>query len=225
MTVFPCAATIVLHLREPPPTRESHVMTTPRHTLAPTLALLLALCLGACSGIDIESSDIQPFASGNYQYYKWRTEPLPQGTRSSDPYYLLDPIMRRELDEALAEKGYRLDPSRAQFSVDYVYATALVQGAESDQASNISHIPSITPNRRVDGASVDNAIALAGVKETDNILVQFNDLGSNKEVWRVLISKIVEDVNKTVSPAMENNIDKAVRRALKPLPDANTPRD
>ena len=198
-------------------------MKTIRHLLATALLLALALGLGACSGIDIEASDVQPFAEANYRYYKWRTQPLPQNTRSSDPYYLLDPIMRRELDEALAAKGYVLDPQRAQFSVDYVYATVLIDGAQSEQASNISPIPSVTPNRRVDGASVDNAIALAGVKETNNILVQFNDLKSHKEIWRVVISKIVEDVNKVVSPQMEQNIDKAVKRALRPLPDANTP--
>ncbi|MGB1139948.1 MAG: DUF4136 domain-containing protein [Halioglobus sp.] len=200
-------------------------MKSPRHLLATTLLIALATCLGACSGIDIDSSDVQPFADGNYRYYKWRTDPLPRDTRSTDPYYLLDPIMRREVDEVLAAKGFILDPERAQFSVDYVYATVLVDGAQSEQASNISPIPSVTPNRRIDGASVDNAIALGGVKETNNILIQFNDLESHKEVWRVVISKIVEDVNQVVSPQMEANVDAAVRRALSPLPAAGTPTD
>ena len=59
-----------------------------------------------------------------------------------------------------ADKGYVLDPARAQFSVDYLYATGLRDGASPGQASNISHIPSATVNRQVDQASVDSAIAL-----------------------------------------------------------------
>lgn len=181
---------------------------------------LILLALSACSSIEITTSDVAPFASGNYSYYKWRTDPLPQNTGSSDPYYALDPVMRRQLDAALAAKGYRLDKEKAQFSVDYVYATGLIQGVESEQASNISPIPSVTPNRRVDQASVDNAIALAGLKETSNILIQFNDSASNEEVWRAVMTKIVENANQLDTTGLDERIGKAVNRALKELPPA-----
>lgn len=184
-------------------------------------ALLLSLVITACSGIEITSSDIGPFAQGNYQYYKWRTQPLPQNTGSKDTYYVLDPVMRRKLDAALQAKGYRLDDERAQFSVDYVYAVGLREGAQSEQASNISPVPSVTPNRQVDQASVDNAIALAGVKETNNILVQFNDVGTNEEVWRVHMTKIIENANQADTEQLDTNIGKLMQRAVKPLPDVN----
>jgi len=196
-------------------------MKAPQQLITAALLLAVTVCLGACSGIEIESSEVQPFADGNYRYYKWRTDPLPQDTGSTDPYYLLDPVMRRQVDAALAAKGYVLDPQQAQFSVDYVYATRLIEGAQSEQASNISHIPSVNPTRQVDGASVDNAIALAGVKETNNILLQFNDLASHQEVWRAVISKIVENANQVDTVKMDGNVEKAVIRALKPLPEAS----
>ncbi len=192
-----------------------------RRLAATALLLTLSALLAACGGIDITTSDPQRFSAGDYQYYKWRTEPLPQDSGSRDLYYLLDPIMRRQVDATLAAKGYQLDPERAQFSVDYVYAPGVIQGAQSEQASNISPTPSVTANRQVDGASVDNAIALAGVKETDNILLQFNDVASRKEVWRAVISKIVENSNRDDTGKIRANVEKAVNRALRDLPKAS----
>ena len=141
--------------------------------------LLLSALLTACSGVDIEPSSVDQFAAGNYKYYKWRTTPLPPNSTSSDPFYAIDPVMRREVNAGLQARGYILDKARAQFSVDYLYGIGMREGAQSEQASNISPVPSVTPNRQVDQASVDNAIALGGVKETSNILLQFNDMDSN----------------------------------------------
>lgn len=188
----------------------------------PTLLVvgLLSLLLGACSGVDIQPAEVDKFTAGQYRYYKWRSQPLPQGTHSSDPIYALDPVMRRQVDADLGEKGYVLDPAQAQFTVDYIFAQGLRQGAEPEQASNISPIPSVTPNRQVDGASVDNAIALGGVKETNNIMLQFNDVQSNEEVWNVIMTKIVENANQVEAAELDKNLDSILERALKPLPVA-----
>jgi hypothetical protein len=182
---------------------------------------ILSLALLACSGVDIQPAKTDRFLEGNYHYYKWRTEPLPSGNASSDPMYAIDPVMRREINAELQSKGYVLDPERAQFTVGYIFAMGMVQGEASDLASNISPYPSVTPNRQVDQASVDNAIALSGVKETNNILLQFNDRASNKEVWQVTLMKIVENAN-TVDPVrLDKNLTDYLKRALKPLPQAS----
>lgn len=183
--------------------------------------VILSLNLVACSGVDIQSTEVDQFAAGNYRYYKWRTDPLPNNTGSSDPLYALDPIMRREVDADLQSKGYVLDPQRAEFTVDYLFMTGVRQGEQSELASNISPYPSVTPNRRVDQASVDNAIALGGVKETNNILVQFNDRSSNKAVWHVTMTKIAENINKINTSNLDKNLKGFVQRALKPLPLAS----
>ena len=128
--------------------------------------------------------------------------------------------MRREVDAGLQARGYILDTARAQFSVDYLYAIGMREGAQSEQASNISPVPSVTPNRRVDQASVDNAIALGGVKETSNILLQFNDMDSNAQVWQVLMTKIVENANRVDTSRLDENLTKSLERALKTLPQA-----
>ncbi len=181
---------------------------------------LLALLLVACSGIQIQTAATDQFAAANYQYYKWRSEPMINTANSSDPIYDIDPVLRRQVDADLQSKGYILDTQRAQFSVDYIFATGIRQGEKSEQASNLTISPSVMANRRVDGASVDNAIALGGVKETRNIALQFNDVGSSEEVWHVVMTRIVEDVNK-VGSGVDANLSKTVKQALKPLPQAH----
>lgn len=183
--------------------------------------LLLAITLAACSGVEIEPSETGTFAAGNYRYYKWRSEPLVNTSNSNDPIYLVDPVMRREVNAALRRKGYIEDPSRARFSVDYLYATALREGATSEQASNITPYPSVTPNRQVNQAIVDNAQALGGPQETSNIAVQFNDTQSNAQVWRVVITKVVENVNSVDTARLSEAVNKALEKAMRELPEAS----
>lgn len=182
---------------------------------------IMSLALVACSGVDIQQSGVEKFSAGNYHYYKWRTEPLPNVSRSSDPMYALDPVIRREVDADLQRKGYVLDTSRAQFTVDYLYMSGMLEGERSELASNITPYPSVTPNRQVNQATVDNAIALGGVKATNNIVLQFNDLASNQEVWQATLSKVVEDANNTDSSRLDQNLKAYLARALKPLPSAS----
>ena len=66
--------------------------------LAPVATLLMALTIGACSSIETRPADTAEFAAGNFTYFKWRSEPLTNPSGSSDPMYLMDPIIRRELN-------------------------------------------------------------------------------------------------------------------------------
>ena len=184
---------------------------------------LLLLVLAACSGVQIQHSPSAPFAAGNYRYYAWRTDPLPVATRNSDVVYTVDPVLRREVDAQLQGKGYVLDAERAEFTVDYLYVSGMLQGERSALASNISPIPRILPNRPVDQASVDNAIALGGVKETNNIVLQFNDRTNNREVWQVTLTSIVENTNNTDTSRLDDNLQRYLTRALQPLPQAPRP--
>ncbi len=181
---------------------------------------LLSLTLVACSGVNIQQTGADKFGAGNYHYYKWRTEPLPTTSRSSDPVYALDPVIRREVDADLQRKGYVLDEARAQFTVDYLYVSGMQQGEPSQLASNVTPYPRVTPNRQVNQATVDNAIALGGVKETNNLILQFNDLSSNQEVWQATLSKVVEDANNIDTSRLDQNLQKFLARALKSLPPA-----
>ena len=183
---------------------------------------LLSLGLLACSGVEIEPAPIDEFTAAEYRYYKWRTKPLPANARPADPVYRLDPVMRSEVDAILRNKGYVLDPERAEFTVDYLYVPGLRDGAEPEQASNISPTPRITANRRVDQASVDNAIALGGLKETRNILLRFNDSASHLVVWHVRMSKIVENANRVDEKALAEDLRKYLSRAMDDLPEAGS---
>ena len=99
----------------------------------------------------------------------------------------------------------------------------MLQGERSDWASNVNPTPSVTPNRQVDQASVDNAIALGGVKETNNIILQFNNKASNRGIWQVTMSKIVENANVTDASRIDNAMKKHMERALESVPPAPSP--
>lgn len=186
-------------------------------------SLILAISLAACSGIETRPADTQKFAAGNFTYYKWRTPPLANPTGSKDPLYLMDPMIRREVDKQLQAKGYVHDATKAQFSVDYLQAMGLREGVPSQDASLISGvdpIPSARPNRQINQAMVDNAQALSGVQETSNIALQFNATATNEEVWRVVITKIVENTNEIDRSEMKEAIKRGIEQGLETLPAA-----
>ena len=183
-------------------------------------SLLLPLVLAACSGTETRPAETDDFAAGQYRYFNWRSEPLKNTAHSSDPVYALDPAIRRHVNATLAEKGYTLDRERAQFSVDYFFAEGMREGQKSEVATNISTHPTVLPNRQADGATVDNAYALGGVKKTSNIALQFNDVQNKQEVWHVIITKIVENDNMTDTSRLDRTVQQAIKQALRPLTDA-----
>lgn len=188
-----------------------------------TLAiLLLSLAVAACSSIETRPADTAKFAAANFTYFTWRSQPLTNSSQSGDLLYVMDPIVRREVTAALTAKGYVLDPERAQFNVDYLQAMGLREGVSSQDASGgIDPIPSVRPNRQINQAMVDNANALAGVQTTSNIAIQFNEVSNQTEIWRVIITKIVDDTNNVDTQALERNIAKAIDKGLRTLPDAS----
>jgi hypothetical protein len=184
------------------------------------LAALTLTLVTACSGIETRPAPTETFAAGDYKYYSWRSDPLPKDASSQDPMDIIDPILRSAVNAELGKKGYVLDEERAQFSVDYIYASGLRMGERSAEAYNITPYPSVNPNRQVNQAVVDNAYALGGVRETSNIALQFNDSTSKKEVWHVIITKIVENVNNVDKKEIRRGVEKGVKEALSGLPPA-----
>ena len=184
------------------------------------LAALTLTLVTACSGIETRPAPTETFVAGNYKYYSWRSHPLPNDASSQDPMYIIDPILRSAVNAELGKKGYVLDKERAQFSVDYIYASGLRMGERSAEAYNITPYPSVNPNRQVNQAVVDNAYALGGVRETSNIALQFNDSTSKTEVWHVIITKIVENVNNVDKKEIRRGVEKGVKEALSALPPA-----
>ena len=180
----------------------------------------MALFLTACSGVETRPQDTEEFAAANYTFYSWRTVPLSNSSQSRDPVYVMDPIVRAAVDEELRAKGYRLSPEKAQFNVDYLYATGMRMGQKGSEASNLSNYPGVIPNRNIDQASIDNAHALGGVKETNNIALQFNDVERKEQVWSVIITKLVEDANRVDTPRLQKNIRSAIAEGLRTLPPA-----
>lgn len=180
----------------------------------------LLLTLAACSGVETRPADVSTFTAGHYLYYSWRSEPLVNTTNSNDSMYRLDPALRGAINANLKSKGYVLDPSRAQFNVDYVFAPGVRDGVKGTEASNLSTHPGVIPNRDLDQASIDNAYALGALKETRKIGIQFNDIQRKEEVWHVTITKLVENANSTKGSKLNSAISSAVSKGMESLPQA-----
>ncbi len=186
----------------------------------PLVSLFLILFLSACSGVETRTQETDKFEAGDYNYYKWRSAPLSANTNGDGFIHMIDPIVRKAVDKELAKKGYILNPDQAQFSVDYIYAEGIRTTAASNEVTGANY-PGIAPSRDIDQASIDNAVALSGVKETSNLGLQFNDVASGKEVWRVLATKVIDRAAADEKEQAEKDIKIAVDRLLRPMPDAS----
>ena len=182
--------------------------------------LLLALLVTACASVEVDVWDSQEFAAGNFQTYSWRSEPFSREVYFKDPIYVIDPLLRESVDAELKALGYRLVPRGGDFTIDYIFAPGIRLGAATEQASNISPRAGVRPNTNISQAERDNAIALAGLRETRNIALQINDGETGREIWRGVITKIVSNVNEVDSTA-RRNINNGVRRAFRDLPPAS----
>ncbi len=181
---------------------------------------LLTCLLAACASVEVDVWDSQEFAAGNFKTYSWRSEPFSSEFYARDPIYVIDPILREIVDEQLAAMGYRRVPRNGDFTIDYIYAPGVRLGAPSDSASFVSPRAGVRPNANISQAERDNAIALAGVKETRNIALQINHGETGREVWRAIITKIVANANQPDRSRTRSTLNTGVRRAFRDLPPA-----
>ncbi len=191
-----------------------------RYSISLTLTAFLMLALSACSGVETHSGEVDTFTAGNYKYYSWRSEPMANTANSMDTMYRLDPLLRGAINQTLQAKGYRLSKKQAQFTVDYIFVEGVRDGVVGSEADNLTTQPGVVPNRTLDQASIDNAYALGALKETRNIGIQFNDVETQKEVWRVTITKLVNDVNATKTPNSHHAINSVIDKSMRVLPNA-----
>ena len=183
------------------------------------LSLLGCLLLIACSGAEVIPGPVDAFVATGFTRYAWRSEPLPQGTRSTDLTYQADPVIRAAIDERLGELGYRrVAKDEAEFLVDYMAAAGFNDARLPRTASNISPLPTATLNRQVNQAEVDNAYALSGVREMGNVAVVFLNAANQDLLWQVTVSSIIEDRNE-INP---DSLQRTMRRTLTTLPEAGS---
>ncbi|MFT7288778.1 MAG: hypothetical protein ACI87W_002901 [Halieaceae bacterium] len=183
-------------------------------------ALLTLLFITGCSGVETIPADSAQFVATGFSRYAWRSEPLSQTGYSKDKIYQADPVIRTTVDAQLRKLGYQRVDNReqAEFLVDYVAAAGANAGQLSRTASNITPYPSMTINRQVDGASVDNAYALGGIKETGNLMLVFLAASDIDLLWQVRISTLIQDANRVDPDAVK----KAILQGLSTLPAAGT---
>jgi len=181
------------------------------------ILLVVSGVIAGCSGIEAIPDDTARFEATGYTRYAWRSEPLNQDVYTRDRLYQADPAIREAIETRMRELGYRrVAPEDAQFLIEYLAGVGFNAGRVATTASNVTPYPSATINRQADGATVDNAYALGGVKEMGNLLVVFVDPADSAVLWRVSISKVMEDANRV----NENAVRRAVREGFATLPTA-----
>jgi hypothetical protein len=180
--------------------------------------VFLAVFLSACSGVEVQVWETGKFSAGKFHSYSWRSEAFTNSFYSRDPVYLIDPVLRKLVDKELRERGYKLVARSGDFTIDYIYAPGIRMGVASDTADVLSPRAGVRPNTRISQAERDNAIALAGVKETRNIVLQINDGSTGLEIWRAVITKFVANVNEPDSARLEKALRSGVVTAFKDLP-------
>ena len=114
------------------------------------------------------------------------------------------------------QERYGVARDEAEFLIEYLSAGSISDGRVATTASNVTPYPSATINRQADGATVDNAYALGGMKEMGNLLLVFVEPTATELLWRVRISKVIEDANRI----NEQAVRRAVRQGLATLPEA-----
>jgi hypothetical protein len=201
----------------------STLVTAPRRRMT---LFFIAPLLVACTGIETNTTPVDRFAKGNYKTYSWRAEQIENTGNSSDPLYTIAPTLRAAVDEELASKGYRYQHEGGDFLIHYQFKVGLSEGvpnAIANSANNRYDIPdaAVVVNRRTDQALVDNAYALSGPRETNNMLLQFSDRTTQSLVWATSMTKIVENVNEENTKKMRKSVNAAVRKVLRQLPSAN----
>ncbi|EAQ96483.1 DUF4136 domain-containing protein [Congregibacter litoralis] len=171
----------------------------------------------ACSGAEIIPGDTDRLVQSGYGRYGWRSEPLTPTAYSKDKLYQADPAIRAAIEERMQELGYTLVPKAdAEFLIDYIAAAGVNDGLLESTSSNVTPYPSATIGRQVDGASVDNAYALGGAKETGKLMIVFLDNRTTDLLWQVSVSSLIQDANKVDTGAVR----KAIRQGLSTLPEA-----
>lgn len=191
----------------------------------PVIALLLPtlFCLlSACSGSETIAGDITQFQAAKLTRYAWRSEALgePKGSLRETRLYEVDPIIREAVDDRLQALGYQLvNRGDAQFLVEYMASQGINAGLLSTQSSSVYPYPTTsgTINRLPDGASIDNAYALAGPVETGKLRILFLNQDATALFWQVLVSSVIENVNEIDPDAVK----RAVKRGLATVPAAS----
>jgi hypothetical protein len=180
--------------------------------------LLVFALLGACSGTETIPGDTAAFADTGYTSYAWRSDPLSQSGYSKDKMYQADPAIRDAVNEKMRELGYReADREDAEFLIEYVVAAGMNDGLLPRTSTNVTPYPSAMINRQMDGASVDNAYALGGVKDTGNLMLVFVDSADKDLLWQLRISTVIQDANQVDTKAVR----RIIRDGLSALPSVS----
>ncbi len=181
---------------------------------------VLVVALGGCSTAQVDRGDPSAFAAKGYRTYNWnyaQVEPLPSDTSA---YTTMAPIFREEMNRALANLGYREVEQGGQFVVSLQFKRSLADGVVSIEKDPNPVVPRVVLNRDPDQASLDNAQALAGVRQLNNVLIQFDDASDGGLLWAAAVSRVQEtaNINELDPEQVRRNARQTLRRVMSQLP-------
>src|SRR6056297_336622 len=92
------------------------------------LALSLTVLVWGCSGVEVNTMPIKPFAEADYATYSWRSAAIGDKADTEDLLAQLDPAIRSAVDAELTAKGYEQVASDGDFVIKYQFKSHLTEG-------------------------------------------------------------------------------------------------
>ena len=182
---------------------------------------LMVLVLSGCLSTRTQTWQAEEFEQRQqgWHYYRWSSPPLPEG-RAGAAMVAIDRAVRAQGDATLAARGYRNDPSLAQFAVDYRIGGDSVVGlpgplSPTDEAERIL----AGPNAEYEVSSRFYTHRTLGYQEFGHLRLTVYDIGSKRIVWQSSASKLVDDPG--ASPArLAAQISDSTSKLLRQFPSA-----
>lgn len=192
------------------------------HRLIPVLCT--TLLLGGCLGIKTSQWQATGFAAAQpgWQYYRWDDPPL-SGDEHGDGMVVVDSALRQQVDQSLAALGYREDPQRAQFELDYRVGDTAEAGQTGPSypmgpREEFERVMA-GPNAEYEVSSRFYTHQTLGYHQVSHLKLTIYDIASSRILWEASSSKLVDDPNASAQ-RVASQVAKATRKMLKPFPAA-----
>lgn len=182
--------------------------------LLATVTIIVAL-LSGCLSTHVQVWQADNFDTQNYRYYRWASPPLAAEKGISADMAVVDATVRKEVDRALAQKGYRRGEPAA-FEVDYrVGGETLISRPGPLTPRDVGDRIRAGPNAEYEVSSDFTTHRVMDVLEIRKILVTVLDTGSEKTVWEGVAARPVDAADSSaaaIARSVRTAVDKLMHR-------------
>ena len=181
----------------------------------PATVFMIAGVLTGCLSTHVRVWQADNFDPQNYRNYHWASPPLTGESGISPDMSAIDATVRREVDRALAQKGYsRGEP--AAFEIDYrVGGETLISRPGPLTPREVGDRVRAGPNAEYEVSSDFTTHRVNDVLEIRRILVTVLDTDTEKTVWEGVAARPVDTAGssaRAIARSVRTAVDKLMRR-------------